>query len=551
MDNILFIVPPCIRFDDFINPVYNTKVKNKYDGVYGDIVTDMPLGTLALSAYLKKHTSVKTKLVDFNLILNQMSTFTEKSFGDFFNGYLSQQEYVDYHPTVIAISALFTPSYHNMIEIGRITCQLFPDALILAGGGVPQNMALQVYKDSKCFDALCYGEGEIPLRELLDVVGMDQRKNFLQKHSSWITPKKLEKHQAFYHKFIENLDEIPFYDYDLCNIKDYSINPAFTAYAAVNQIEANFHIMTSRGCPQKCIFCASHTVHGRKMRYYSVERVREDFFRLRDQYGAKTLVFQDDHLMGDVKRALKIIKIVGELGITAVFQNGLALFGLTREMLEAIKAAGVEQLTLPVESGSQRVLRKIMKKPLNLKIVSHVLADCRDLGIYTNVNILIGMPGETKKDIDDAIVFLQSINANWFAILFATPLAGSEMLDICLEKGYIRGDYTDTDYKKAIVETEDFTVEYIFNAAYSMNLELNFVRNADYRLGEYKKALIGFENSIKAKNDHAFGHYFTGKCYAKLGNQMKSKEHLDIARKIFSVQPFWRKYATKFSIPKF
>ena len=284
------------------------------------------------------------------------------------------------------------------------------------------------------------------------------------------------------------------------------------------------------------------------MRYYSEDRVKDDFKRLKDEYGVKILVFQDDHLMGDPKRAQRLIEYIGKIGLTAVFQNGLALYALKRPLLETMKEAGVQQLTLPVESGSERVLNKIMRKPLKLRIVEQVVNDCRELGIYTNLNILIGMPGETKADIEDSISFLKYINANWYIILFATPLAGSEMLEWCVENDYLISSYITTDFKKAIVETEDFTASYIYKKAYTMNLLLNMVENSDMKLGNYNEALIGLQNAIKAKKDHAVAHYYSGKCYEKLDRLDKAKFHFNNAKRIFDEKPFWREYAEMFNI---
>ncbi len=396
-----------------------------------------------------------------------------------------------------------------------------------------------------CFDALCYGEGEKPL---LGLVEADDKFRYLEENPSWITRKKIESGQSFQHDFIENLDEIPSYDYGICETDEYGLNPAITAYAAIDEKKQNFHVMTSRGCTHHCCFCASHTVHGRKMRYYSISRVREDFKRLRDQYGAKTIVVQDDHFMADKQRALEIIQIIKELQLIAVFQNSLALYALDRKVLEALKNAGVNQLLLSVESGSNRVLKEIMHKPLNLSIVKRVADDCRDLGIYTNVNILIGLPGETKQDIEDTRSFLKTINGNWFLIFCANPLVGSEMFDICRKKNYLKGSYVGSDYKKAVVETEDFTAEYIQEMAYILNLELNFVENSDFRLGDYKTALKGFENAIRAKSDHALAYYYASKSYEKLGDMEKARQYMDKA-KIAAETPFWRKYVDMFNVP--
>lgn len=234
--------------------------------------------------------------------------------------------------------------------------------------------------------------------------------------------------------------------------------------------------------------------------------------------------------------------------LTAIFQNSLALYALDRKVLEALKSAGVNQLLLSVESGSNRVLKEIMHKPFNLSIAKRVADDCRELGIYTNVNILIGLPGETKQDIEDTRAFLKTIYANWFLIFCANPLIGSEMYDICRKKNYLKGDYIGSDYKRAVVETEDFTAEYIQEMAYFLNLELNFVENSDFRLSNYEMALKGFENAIKAKNDHAFAYYYAAKCYEKLGDLEKAQQYMNTAKRN-AEKPFWRKYMDMFNIP--
>jgi radical SAM superfamily enzyme YgiQ (UPF0313 family) len=554
-DRILFLVPPVLRFNDFINPDKNIKVKKKNGKVYGNVVTDMPLSVLALSAYVKKYSSVETKLIDFNTILNMSETYKQNSFNnsfeEFFEKTLCDLEYKDFDPTIIGISSIFTPSLQNVIDLTKFCHKIFPNSLIIAGGGVPQNLYKEILKEAPAIDAICFGEGEKPLLSLLKA---KDKKKYIEESKSWISHNKTSNGYSFEWDHIENLDEIPFYDYNLSNTSDYSLNPAITALAGVgghknkNYYKENYHVMTSRGCPFFCTFCSSHSIHGRKMRYYSEDRAKNDFKRLKEEHGVKVLVFQDDHLMGDPKRAQRLIEYIGKLGLKAVFQNGLALYALKREMLETMKKAGVEQLTLPVESGSERVLNKIMKKPLKLRIVEQVVNDCRELGIYTNVNILIGMPGETKVDIEDSISFLRNIKANWYIILFATPLAGTQMLEWCVENDYLLSSYLDTDFKKAIVETEDFTASYIYKKAYEMNLLLNMVENSDMILGDYNKALIGLENSVKAKNDHALAHYYSGKCYEKLGNSEKAKYSYKKAKGIFDKQTFWREYADMFNI---
>lgn len=544
MTRILFVVPPNIGYEDFVAPPPNVKVVAKGGRSFGTVITDIPLGVISLSAYVKKSPDVLTKLVDFNVVLNQIKDFSYPSFKDFFIDYLSRSEYKDYSPQILAISSLFTPCYNNMIDLAACCRKLFPGALIVAGGGVPTNMSREIYSASADFDALCYGEGEKALGEL---AAAENRLQYLEDNPSWVTRKKIALDQSGRNDFIEDLDEIPFYDYDLCDLSSYGINPTILSYTSISQPGKSFPVMSSRGCTHRCCFCSAHTVHGRKMRYHSLPRVKEDIRRLKDDYGAKTIIFQDDHFLADRLRAHQIIDILLEFGLTAFFPNSLALYALDRKMLEALKKVGVRQLVLAVESGSNRVLSQIMHKPLNLDIVRKVADDCRKLGIYTDVNILIGLPGETKCDIEDSLRFLKTIDANWFRINVATPLPGSEMLNVCIEKKYLKGSYIDSGYKKAVVSTEDFTPESIQETSYLLNLELNFVHNSDFRLGNYEEALKGFENAIRAKSTHALAYHYAALCHEKLGNNAKAAAYREKAR-ANAADPFWRRYVELFKI---
>jgi radical SAM superfamily enzyme YgiQ (UPF0313 family) len=288
MKSILFIVPPHISYDDFCHPEDITRQTPKKDGrLYGRLITDMPIGILSLSAYIKKFQPFEAKLIDFNIELNELDAFDFPSFYDYFKSFLSNHP-LDFKPDFIAISSLFTPSYFNLLDAGKCCRELFPKAFIIGGGSIPSTLYSQIFAETTAFDALCYGEGEKPLLELVTASDI---KTYISKSPSWITSEKITHGASYAHNFIEDLDEIPFLDYDLCQLEKYGKNPAIDAYGGVQFKANNFHVMTSRGCPFKCTFCASHKVHGREMRYYSLERVREDFIRLRDQYGANPLVF--------------------------------------------------------------------------------------------------------------------------------------------------------------------------------------------------------------------------------------------------------------------
>ena len=543
--NVLFINVPHISFNSFIDPYYNAKSVRKADGkLYGNVLTDMPLGLLSLSSYIK-HSAKCTpsiSLIDFNTELVAVPEFPFQSYYEYFKSYLDGIVN-DYD--IIGVSSLFSTSYQSLIELGDALREKWPNKIILAGGPVPSGSYREIFRDTKSYDALCYGEAEKPLLELIEV---GDEKLVLAMGSSWITNDKVDRGEQFSHNVIDDLDEIPFYDYDLVDAKKYGLNPAITAYHGVTTHERNFHFITSLGCPFKCTFCASWKVHGRRMRYWSVDRVKQDLIGLKEKFSAKTIVIQDDHFMGDPERALEIVKILGSLGLKVVFQNGLAMYALGRKFLEALKNAGVEQLLLSIESGNKDTLR-LMKKPLKLDIVERVVADCRELGIYTNANILIGMPGETSEDIEVTRKFLKTISPNWFMIFVASPLVGSEMYEEAVEKGYLKEGFVGgADFKRAVIQTEDWDQQYIQEVTYILNLEMNFVNNSDMRLGNYSLALRGLENAIRARADHALAYYYGGICHGHLGHESKYHAYMEKVANILKASEFWQNVFVYFNL---
>jgi anaerobic magnesium-protoporphyrin IX monomethyl ester cyclase len=109
---ILFLVPMHITFDSFCNPTGNTRAYPKKDGrYYNSLSTDLPLGPISISAYLKKHIDVDVKLIDFNVELNLIEQFNYKTFYDYCFDFLDSYEY---DPDIIAISSLFSAACFNI-----------------------------------------------------------------------------------------------------------------------------------------------------------------------------------------------------------------------------------------------------------------------------------------------------------------------------------------------------------------------------------------------------------------------------------------------------
>ncbi len=538
----LLIIPPNITFEAFVNPSANSKYWTHANGKrYGVLITDVPLGVLTISAWLKEKCDAEVKVIDFNTEIHQTWDDPDAtSFHDWFERVLSSVKKSGFEPDLIGFSSLFITGYENLLSLADISKQIFPQAFRICGGNLPTTMYREVFADSpEAFDALCFGEGELPLSELM---AAENKQDYCNASAQWVTRESVKAGALYQHNFISNLDEIPDLDYDCIDLEAYHLNPTIKAYTSIGDRTNYITYMGSRGCPFHCTFCAAHTVHGRKMRSFSIERIERELFDLCDRYSPNTLVIEDDMFLWDKDWAKSVLKIAQKLNLVCFFPNALALYALDRPMLEELYRTGVRQLTLAVESGSARVLKEVMKKPLKLSITNRVVEDCRDLGIYTDCNIIIGMPGETLRDIDDTREFLRSLDANWYRINVATPLAGSEMYINAVKNGQIKGDIRMAGYKKCVVETKDFTPAQIEAVAYDINLEMNFLRNSDLKYGNYERALETFSNVLLLRNDHALAMYKVIECKNLMGKFDESEALARRLDEMIQASPFWTRY---------
>ena len=123
------------------------------------------------------------------------------------------------------------------------------------------------------------------------------------------------------------------------------------------------------------------------------------------------------------------------------------------------------------------------------------------------------------------------------------------MNDIVVENNFLEGDLKDSNYKKAIVETDDWSAEYIQDVTYDINIDVNFIHNADMDLGNYYDAIEGFNNVLHAKPDHAIAFYCLSLCYKKL-NMIEESQDSEDKYNLYSTNPFWKKFIKKHNLPE-
>ena len=262
---------------------------------------------------------------------------------------------------------------------------------------------------------------------------------------------------------IQDLDSLPFPARHLLPMDEY--------FAAVKENPLRGEIrkrwtamITSRGCPNNCIFCSVHVVNGKKWRSRSPDNVVDEIEQLVHTYHIEQIDFNDDNMTLNKKRMEAICDLIVKRGIDIEWYNptGVRADTLDEYLLTKMKASGCKKLRVAPESGVQRVVNQIIKKNLNLKDVEKAVVLCKKVGIKVGCFFVIGFIGETKEEIEETINYaykLKRLGADSFIFSIATPLYGTELYEQAEHGGFLRECFSDEALSEAepLIETPNFT----------------------------------------------------------------------------------------------
>ncbi len=277
--------------------------------------------------------------------------------------------------------------------------------------------------------------------------------------------------------FLQGIESLPFPARDKLRMNDYLYAPL--SYRFGPKRKPHTSIITSRGCPARCIFCEAHLMVGRKYRENSPEKVLKEIDVLVNEYKVKELAFLDDNLTLDKKRTAGILDglIARGYDLEWMTPNGVALYALDKDMIFKMKEAGCYQVNLAFESGNQHVLDKIIGKPLKLEKARQVARWCREAGMETIGMFVIGFPGETLLQMEETVRFAEEVDCDYVSFSLATPYPGSRLHEVCRE----RGDLVDGWYEnlvfgfgKGCIKTHDFTPEDVLRVRKDAWKRINF-----------------------------------------------------------------------------
>jgi len=384
-----------------------------------------PLGLLYIAAYLKEN-NIHVQLLDLNVERHWTKTL--------------KKTITQYQPTIVGLSSNISNKCATLNIASQVKA-LNPFIDIIVGGPQP-TIDPEAYHSIN-IDFLIPHEGEKVMLEFIK----NRPKMAKKKHN---VPVMLNKRNDP----IADLDTIPFPAYELIDIKKYYVN-SFKKRPLVSMI-------TSRGCPSKCIFC-NQMVSGRKWRGRSAENVVEEMQWLEKKIGAREISIEDDNFTFDIKRVYKICSLKQKYDIKLSWQlaNGIRVNNITKDLLATMKQSGCWKIAIAPEVGDELSLKKI-KKGSTLEQFRKVAKWCKELDMVYYGFFLIGFPFQSEDDIKKTINLALELDPLIMDLSKVVPFKGTELYETHPELCSHINDSTKTYYDKQ----NNASLEKIYKNAY-------------------------------------------------------------------------------------
>lgn len=385
-----------------INPYTNTSV-------YGKISKDMPvkhlpLGLLYIAAVLLKHKK-QVQLVDADAMSMELEALSEVV--------------KDYSPDIVGITSS-TQGFQYALKTAWMIKDL-SNAVVVIGGPHASPLADQILKEYKPFDVVVRGEGEFSMLGLCREVPLDQISGISYRRDGRVIHNNPRAR-------ITNLDALPLPAYDLVDLSLYD-HPAYKIY-----IKRIAPIISGRGCPYECTFCASKVIFGTRVIYRSVNNVIEQIKCLISEKGITGINFVDDTFSLNKTRLLGFCEELKKLKIRWICNIRVDTVDL--ELLKRMQDSGCCLIQIGVESADQYVLN-LMKKRVSVKQIRKVFEWANKIKLDTLATFIIGMPGDTEETINKTIRFVCEINPTYPQFFNLVPYPGTEIYDYAKENNLL------------------------------------------------------------------------------------------------------------------
>ncbi len=318
-----------------------------------------------------------------------------------------------------------------------------PSLITIMGGPHVTFDAENTLKTYPEIDIIALGESELTIPELLPAI--KDRKTWKEiegiafvADGQFINTGKRQ--------FIEDLDALP--------------TPARHLLPVSRYLALGFpvSIITSRGCPNQCIFCQGRRMVGQKVRYRDPVKVIDEIEDILS-YGFTRINIADDFFTSNKKRVKLICNEIIKRGIKFEWSAFARVDSVDKECLKIMMAAGCDTVSFGIESGNPEMLKRV-KKRITLDQARKAVRDCKDVGMKIFASFMVGLPGENKKTLEDTHDFAEELNID-YGYHYLAPFPGTTLRENLknFDIDILTNDWELYDANRAIVRTSQLSTE--------------------------------------------------------------------------------------------
>jgi magnesium-protoporphyrin IX monomethyl ester (oxidative) cyclase len=382
-----------------------------------------------------------------------------------------------FKPELVGISVMFTAFKDDALDLAKLVKTVDKGIKVIVGGAhVSINPKSMV--ESEFIDFAVKGEGEEIMAEVVGAMGNKME----LKDIGGLVYK--ERGKIFENKrmgMITNLDDLPFPALHLLNWKMY--DDPNNVYQMRHPIGS---MVTSRGCPNHCVYCSIHAVWEHSWRGRSPKNVVDEIEYLKKRFGIGEISFQDDSMSVDKIRMKEICEeiIRRKIDIKWTTPNGVAHWTLDKDMIRLMKKAGCYRITFGIESGNPEV-RRWVGKPFSLAQAKELTKFANKMGMWTLATNIIGFPYETREEIEDTIKYAIESDVDMAFFFRLGPRPGTPVYEVFKKEGWLPKD-----------ERELYSEEVACETKHIKGKDLFVIQNMAYKRF-LRKRLVSFLNPIR------------------------------------------------------
>lgn len=319
---------------------------------------------------------------------------------------------VDGQYSAVGITSMVA-NHGNCMRLAKALKESFPEIKVIFGGPQASFIPEEILK-SGYVDIVCMLEGE---ETIIDLMNTLSKNDGLEKVNGIAYAENGKIHINAKRTFISELDKIPFPAWDLFSLKDY-IEPGL--------------ILSGRGCPYQCIFCAASAFSGAKYRMRSPGNVVDEIEYIHTQYGINYMFIADDTFTAVKKHALDICSEIKRRKLDISWEAEVRANTIDDEIAKEMAKAGCVHVQIGAESGDNGILKKV-KKNITTHTIENAVKIMLKNGISVVCSFIIGHPFDTYESVQRTIAFavklrkLSQFSTCKFALL--TPLPGTPIFE--------------------------------------------------------------------------------------------------------------------------